>query len=183
MTADLMPENSKTIPFRTRDEVEARAEQVLHEHDMFKMPVDPIRLAQLLRIKVYNAKFADDSISGMLAKRGPNVTMLINASDSSHRKRFTIAHELGHRVLGHFENDAEHLDWSKDLFRSSPASGDEKPGDRAEIQANQFAAALLMPAKLVRSTFDNEKDVDRLAKLFQVSAEAMGYRLQTLGLV
>ena len=65
--------------------------------------------------------------------------------------------------------------------------------DLQEIQANTFAAALLMPEKivldyatnLVRANGDITRDtlISELARTFDVSAEAMGYRLINLGIL
>lgn len=173
--------SQQPVPPRTRAQIEREAEQLLREHGAFEVPVDPIKLAHALKIKIYNATFDDDTISGVLARRGPNITMLINASDSAFRKRFTIAHELGHRVLRHFETEEDHTDRASDLYRLEPDAA-EGP-KRAEVQANWFAAALLMPAALVKSAFAETPDVDYLARNFQVSSEAMGIRLNTLGLL
>jgi Zn-dependent peptidase ImmA (M78 family) len=63
--------------------------------------------------------------------------------------------------------------------------------DREEIEANAFAAALLMPENMVRSLIDGlpqvtRRDPDRtiqeLARTFDVSASALGFRLINLGL-
>lgn len=57
-----------------------------------------------------------------------------------------------------------------------------------EREANQFAAALLMPEKLVRASVENKTKQDQaviigqLATEFQVSIQAMSYRLLNLGL-
>jgi Zn-dependent peptidase ImmA (M78 family) len=65
--------------------------------------------------------------------------------------------------------------------------------DREEIEANAFAAALLMPAPWVRAAFENVvrgatvSSEDELAELlgarFNVSRQAMLIRLTNLGLV
>ncbi len=151
---------------------------------------DPIKLARANGIRVYNATFDDDSISGILARRGPNITMLINANDHAFRKRFTIAHELGHYVLDHYTDEADHTDQHIDLYRTGiePVGATEPPAVRPasrpeEVQANIFASALLMPADLLRQSFKETDDVDRLARIFQVSAEAMGIKLGRLGLI
>jgi Zn-dependent peptidase ImmA (M78 family) len=57
---------------------------------------------------------------------------------------FTAAHELGHAVL-HPTLGA--------LHRDKPLDGSPTVGDRAEIEANKFAALFLMPARLVRARF------------------------------
>jgi Zn-dependent peptidase ImmA (M78 family) len=62
--------------------------------------------------------------------------------------------------------------------------------DAKEIEANQFAASLLMPAKLVRAHAARfgkgpllEDEVRHLAREFEVSEQAMTIRLTNLGLI
>ena len=63
--------------------------------------------------------------------------------------------------------------------------------DEQEIEANAFASALLMPVVQLRKQVDDlqkagvlgrERLVSELAARFDVSAEAMGYRLLNLGI-
>lgn len=175
---------SKT-PYLSRDEIEKRAANILREHGLYSVPVDPVTLANRQGIKVHNAKFSEEGISGMLAKRGENVTMLIHQSESPARKRFSIAHELGHHFL-HLLEDGEIIDTDVDMFRFELVEGEDEEKQehrRREIQANIFAAALLMPADLVEDAYRNvTKDLTELAHIFRVSEAAMGYRLGQLGL-
>src|SRR5690349_5930433 len=101
-----------------RTEIEAQASQVLRQHGLLSIPVDPVTLANRQGIKVHNAKFSDEGLSGMVSKRGTNVTILVNQSDAPFRKRFTIAHELGHHFL-HLMEDGEYVDTHIDLFRDT----------------------------------------------------------------
>jgi Zn-dependent peptidase ImmA (M78 family) len=119
----------------------------------------------------------------MIAKRGNDVTLLVNESDPPYRKRFTIAHELGHHFL-HLMSDGDFVDTKIDLFRDTESTGEESSIEqrRPEIQANQFASALLMPPELVREAFKNTHDLSELARIFNVSEAAMGFRLSRLGL-
>ena len=167
-----------------REEIERVARDTLRRHGLTSIPVDPVTLANREGIKVHNAKFSDDGISGMVAKRGDQLTLLVNQSDPPYRKRFTIAHELGHHFL-HLIADGEFVDSKVDLFRD----GEQQPGEeitderRAEIQANQFAAGLLMPSDQVREAFATTPDLGELARAFNVSEEAMGIRLSQLRLL
>ncbi len=170
-----------TVEYVKTEDVEKRATEILRQHGLFSIPVDPVILANRLGIKVHNAKFSDDSLSGMIAKRGETVTLLVNQSDPPYRKRFTIAHELGHHFL-HLLADGDFVDSAIDLFRDADAPAEVAGPRRAEIQANQFAAALLMPADLVRAAFAKCQDLGELARLFNVSEAAMGFRLDRLGL-
>jgi Zn-dependent peptidase ImmA (M78 family) len=101
----------------TKKEINEFARKTLLEHGMYSIPVDPVKLANSYGIKVSNALFSDSTLSGMIAQRGDNTTLLVNDNDSPTRKRFTIAHELGHKLL-HLHNDAEFIDSEIDLFRA-----------------------------------------------------------------
>jgi len=185
-----MPPNEQTPseavkPMR-RSDIESQAAEILRQDGLFSIPVDLLALANRQRIQVHNAKFSDERLSGMVAKRGENVTILVNQSDAPFRKRFTIAHELGHYFL-HLLGNGEFVDTQVDLFRDTDSDSTERrieafSGLNAEVQANQFAAALLMPEELVRSVFKETKNVESLARLFNVSEEAMAIRLGRLGL-
>ena len=163
----------------TKAEIERKAHQTLIEHGMFCIPVDPVVIANRLGIRVSNAVFSDSSLSGMIAQRGEKKLLLVNNNDSAERKRFTIAHELGHSIL-HLDNAGEFVDSATDLFRTE-ALPDGKTYHQ-EVEANAFAAALLMDAELVKRLWDTCKSLDTMAKAFMVSESAMGIRLNNLGL-
>jgi Zn-dependent peptidase ImmA (M78 family) len=176
--------DEQTVPYISRDELERRARDVLREHGLTSIPIDPVVLANRLGMSVRNAKFSDETLVGMIAKRGTNVQLLVNQSDSPYRKRFTIAHELGHHFL-HLLEDGEFIDGDHDfdMFRGgADDTEDVSPKRRQEIQANIFASALLMPAAAVREMWSEVDSVQGMARLFNVSEAAMKNRLRTLGL-
>jgi hypothetical protein len=114
------------------------------------------------------------SISGLLlASRGE---IWVNAEEARQwppRRRFTIGHELGHWVL--------HQQGQTTIFcrhgQIEESDEDRPPLDPIEEEANQFAAALLMPAKLLRREYERDRDFDRLCAVFGSSRAAMGRRL------
>lgn len=167
----------------TRAEIEARAEALLRDHGLLDMAVDPVRLASALGVKVFNAKFGEEGVHGLLARRNGEATVYVNATDAPVRKRFTVAHELGHLSLHLLDGDVEFID-TADNFRTTPAdpSAPWTPTRQQEWEANHFAAALLMPAALVRQKWAEIQDLEGLARWFQVSQEAMAIRLETLRL-
>lgn len=166
----------------TRAEIEQQAGRTLVEHGLYSIPVDPVVLANKLGIRVYNAKFSDESLAAMICRRGPNVTILLEESDQPYRKRFSIAHELAHHFL-HLSADGEIVDHATDLFRDTEVGGETLTEERLrEIEANRFAAALLMPAQLVREQWGKTGSIPQMARLFNVSETAMGIRIANLGL-
>lgn len=95
-----------------------------------------------------------------------------NSEEISYRNRFTIAHELGHVLLGHVnEGNPRELDTTFVNYN---------PVERA---ANIFAAELVMPEMKVKELFRGASSVQQLSEIFGVSNAAMSYRLQNLGLV
>lgn len=173
---------AQTVSYKNRKAVEDQAAQILKQHGLYSVPVDPVVLANREGIRVVNAKFADDSLAGMVSRRGSATMVLVDQDNPPRRKRFTIAHELGHHFL-HLQQDGDYIDSDRDLFRGTAKDeGEPIETHRPEIQANWFAAALLMPAALVRKAYSQTSDVEELARIFNVSEEAMGYRLDTLGL-
>jgi Zn-dependent peptidase ImmA (M78 family) len=103
----------------------------------------------------------------------------VNQQHHANRKRFSLAHELGHYLLGHHQESRGY----EDRFHIDAAEGTAPGYDwRAERTANDFAAEILMPRKLISQVFRKTQDPSVLAETFEVSELAMGYRLMNLGL-
>ncbi|HEX8105596.1 MAG TPA: ImmA/IrrE family metallo-endopeptidase, partial [Solirubrobacteraceae bacterium] len=100
----------------------------------------------------------------------------VNATEAARwptRRRFTVGHELGHlRLHQHHEATV----WCRTgCVEEAAARGAALPVEEAE--ANQFAAALLMPARLVREHYRRDGDFSALCRRFGASGSAMGKRL------
>jgi hypothetical protein len=95
------------------------------------------------------------------------------------RRRFTIAHELGHWRL---HRDAEERPVFCRAGSIEPTDTKTRaPIPPAEDEANVFAAAVLMPAQLVKEHYVCcERDFFRLCNRFGASGAAMGRRLHTV---
>jgi len=159
----------------TRHDPTDDAERILAEVWDGGLPVDPVRIARALGIRVLNAHL-DPDVSGALVKeRQQDPAILLNAADSPNRQRFTCAHEIGHFVKRSDKpEEYEYID-RRDALASTGRNQDE-------IYANQFAASLLMPAKDVRRLVEEGLSDLQMAIRFDVSLEAMQYRLKNLGL-
>ncbi len=128
-----------------------------------------------------------NDFSGFLYQSGNSAPVIgVNSKHPSNRRRFTSAHELGHLVL--HSKRGVHLDEAVVQLRSEKAAAGT---DEHEIEANRFAAELLMPQVFLQRDLkemgvistDDEKAIAQLAKRYGVSSQAMAIRLSTLGLI
>jgi len=167
-----------------RGDIERLATDVLRDHGLLSFPVDPLKVSNALGVKVMNAVFSEEDKSGAIVRRGDHFSIFVNANDPPARKRFTIAHEIGHKLLHMKTGHLEFVD-KADNFRSSAIDDVEGWTEerRREWEANVFAAALLMNEDLLRDRWQTEKNPAMLAWKFQVSQQAMTIRLAQLGLL
>ena len=128
---------------------------------------------------------SSQTLSGLLL---PGVGEIwVNAAEARYwpaRRRFTISHELGHWCL--------HRAGGAVWCRSTTVDPDDAgaPPRRAypteESEANQFAAALLMPAHLVQRHYerlrrrDPQRCFEQLCRTFGASGAAMSRRLRAV---
>jgi len=141
------------------------------------IPIDVVRIARKLGIDVLDVEM-DQGISGAIVKElNADPMIMLNQSDSSNRKRFTCAHEIGHYVRRSQEGSPDYAY----LDRRGPLAA--QGSDEGEVYANKFAASLLMPELEVKRRFKKDATVVALAVEFLVSEDAMNFRLQNLGLV
>ena len=172
------------VAFLPREEIERRAADLRREGGVVSIPVDPVALAEELGISVYLTDFDDPQIVGLIHRVDDGWEILLDDEGPPARALFTAAHELGHYALhlgdggsgGFTDTDAQ-------LYRMNDAGTGRDHRERGmEIQANMFAAALLMPEPEVRAAWASERSVQKLAKRFHVSRLAMRYRVDQLGL-
>lgn len=164
------------------------ARDLLEKMEVREPPVDPIEIARLLGIRVVNVDPPEEGVSGFLIREDPDTgepVIGVNRFHSALRRRFTVAHELGHFLLDHVG------DWHVDDMMISYRDDLSSAGEHApEIEANQFAASLLMPGDWLKKSFrdgpfdlgDDEK-LSELASRYRVSTQAMTFRLVNLRLL
>jgi len=127
---------------------------------------------------------AGQALSGLLL---PSLGEIwVNAAESREwppRRRFTIGHELGHWSLHRTGGAVWCRSQAVDPDRADPPTG--RPAyPPEESEANEFAAALLMPARLVRRHYERlrRRDPDgcfqQLCRMFGTSGAAMSRRLR-----
>lgn len=144
------------------------------------VPVDVlVRREGLTLVKVE----VDGGLSGQLYANEKEVVINTKGRPET-RQRFTTAHELGHWTLRHFEAKA----LSMDAVGFDGGYGSEdgaEAKDPLEVEANVFAAELLMPTAWLKAL--KKRDVpslpDSLATQYEVSREAMFYQLMRCNLI
>lgn len=151
-------------------EIRSKVRSILENLNVKEAPIPVEKVANLFSLEVvYYPKFPD-SVSGTIIKDEDLHAIGINQNHPEVRQRFTIAHEIGHYIMGHDENKI--LD---DTF--------DKNTDK-EREANKFASELLMPYDLLKSDIEKEtQDIPGLARKYKVSEQAMSIRLLESGLI
>ena len=169
-----------------RKHIRSLVERLLTEHQVRSAPVPVPDIAKALGVRVQREP-AEDELSGFLYRDRSRKTVIIgvNANHYLNRQNFTIAHELGHLLLHEF--DKVHVDRHFKVWLRSETSS--QGIDNEEMEANLFAAELLMPARFISSemekidTFDLDGGsvLKELSERYVVSTQAMTFWLAYLG--
>lgn len=152
------------------------ADIILREYNK-PFPVDVIEIAKSYGLEVLEGNFDRPDVSGMLDMSAYPQRIIVAASDSFVRKRFSIAHEFGHFVLQHQERA---LQKGKQRMVSYRDNVSKMGFDIEEIEANFFAANLLMPTDEVMKLYHNGYSNGEMAEYFNVSMSAMLNRIGAL---
>lgn len=156
--------------------IERLVHEILNQHGVIEppVPVDLILLKWGLQVK--QGDLGD--VSGLLVRQGNVAVIGVNSTQRPARQRFTMAHEFAHFLL--HEGMSSHMDRDfKVNYRDAVSS---EASDVDEIEANFFAACLLMPKPFLDAfeaseAIDDDDGVARLADTFKVSRHAMSLRL------
>ncbi len=136
------------------------------------VPVDIEGIIRRLSIVIQKKPLARGSSGYALLELDGSRSIIVNSEDSYVRQRFTLAHELGHHALMHIKPGGS-------------CDRDERASygmDYYEIEANNFAAEILMPEEKLRADVGQSyTDIHKLADKYEVSYDAMYYRLKNLG--
>lgn len=172
----------------TASKAERTAAKILEDCGISAPPAPVEEIARQLGARLSFENFGPD-VSGILYRDGTKAVIAVNATHATTRQRFTIAHEIGHLRL--HEGRPMFVDRSVRVDRRDATAS--LGVDPQEIEANTFAAALLMPEDMIfaavteSSTYQGGNGageiIQRLATRFDVSTQAMEYRLANLGLV
>lgn len=166
---------------RTLSTVRQEVTRILKKQRIRNPPIPVEEIANALGARVRYSPY-EGELAGMLVRGDGQIVIGVNSIHHPNRQRFTIAHECGHLVL--HKGDV-HIDRSFRINRRDEVSSQAVDPD--EIEANRFAAELLIPygmitADLVKCYIDveNEAEIRQLAQKYQVSVQAMTHRITNL---
>lgn len=145
------------------------------------VPVDQIIRARGIAIQTTSL----GEISGLVIRKGKEIVIGVNKDHPPNRRRFTMAHEMAHALLHH----GNEVHYDKD-FRINLRSEESGLGVHVEeIEANFFAACLLMPRRFLDADpaaalvdAENADAVANVAKRYGVSTHAMSIRLGNIAI-
>jgi Zn-dependent peptidase ImmA (M78 family) len=172
---------------KRRDSIEAKAQDLLDSFSIETIPISVEKIAKAMGARLQYSPL-DEELSGMIFIKEGVPIIGVNSLHHPNRQRFTVAHELAHLHLhrDHISRNV-HVDkrFAESILRrdSVAATGTE----RLEIEANQFAAALLMPKEkleellaLTQLDIEDEQALEQLARKFKVSKATLQYRIRNL---
>jgi len=151
-------------------DIRRQASRLLQSAGVSREPVSLRDVVSALNLEVVQTTGEPFLGEAALQPLGDAHAIVVRGAANARRRRFTIAHEIGHFVLH--------------PGRLAPERGGavNEAWQLQEREADQFAAELLMPEDLVRAAvLEHGGDVARLADRFDVSLKAMQARLRWLG--
>jgi len=150
----------------------------------FKTPLDIHGIAASYGIEL-EKETLDDAVVALMVTNKAGALITINERLSVNGERFAVAHALGHYLL-HRETSQVFIETSSPPKDSGKARKQEM---QQEEEANEFAAELLMPERIVRERFSrrrpypyNDKALRPLAAQLGISELVLAVRLTKLGL-
>ena len=174
-------------PTKQKTSINTSSMEVLSINDILKkahdlnIETDPLDIKSVVKnifnIEIKEDKF-DKGVSGFLERIGGKWCIFVNKYESELRKRFTIAHELGHFIKHRYRYMISGSSIPDLIFFR------DNTVDLTEKEANDFAAELLMPKDVfIEKIKSGCNTLDKLSEAFQLSTSAVKYRAYKLGLI
>jgi Zn-dependent peptidase ImmA (M78 family) len=144
--------------------VRQMAQKVLKESRITAPPVDLLTILRVHGIQYEEMDDFPDTVDALIIERGHQVYAAVNARQHFHRRRFSLAHELGHFFLHRGNYGSEPL-----VTIDDPPSEEEviATKDPAESEADLFAGELLVPLAMLKP--HARKGIAELSQIFLVS--------------
>lgn len=146
---------------KSRQTIRKQAKTLLRECNITEPPTNLATILRHLNINT-NKINLPQKLSFNAVIDNENGILIFNGAHPYVRRRFSVAHEIGHCVLGHCKN---------------PHHFDLDSSDPEEIEANLFASEILLPFDWLKKDIRTGLNVDMIGEKYKVSTIAVGWRL------
>lgn len=160
--------------------------QMLVEHDVAYPPIPVVAMTKAMNIEI-RSEYFEGELSGVLYRDVERTIIAINKKHHPTRQRFTIAHELAHFLFHHGRTVFVDKTFAVKINLRNDLSS--RAEDLEEIEANRFAAELVMPYDMIINDLDmhavdleqeDDEGVKLLCRRYDVSGQAMRFRIMNL---
>lgn len=152
------------------------ARKVITTYGIGSPPVDLAAIAGGEGLQVKLMESWPSKVSGLLLRDACLIG--INARHSRTRRRFSLAHELGHWFMRH------DFPWhEREITIDQPPAPLDEEKYPIEKEANEFAGELLAPRAMLKLAVSTNGDPNALAAMFDMSSQAMWIQLMKHGLI
>jgi Zn-dependent peptidase ImmA (M78 family) len=175
------------MPARRVQTPEGQAQELLDQLSITTVPVPVERIPKLLGAELRYSPL-DEQLSGFVFIKDGTPIIGVNSLHHPNRQRFTISHEVAHLCMHrrHITNTV-HVDKGFPVSMLKRDSKSAAGTERLEIEANRFAAALLIPRRTLdqlldeaRIDIEDESELSAYAKRFRVSKAMLNFRIRNL---
>ncbi len=163
-------------------QITKKVNELLQKFGITAPPIPVRKIARRCGARIVSISDAD--MDGFIYQEEREIVIGVNREQAPVRQRFTIAHELGHLFL--HDHNVLHIDRGFQVRLRNNLSTQGVNID--EMEANRFAAELLMPINFLREDlesrlfdFADDASLCELAKRYGVSTQAISIRINGLG--
>lgn len=159
---------------KRKKEIEQLAMRILSQYRIMDNPGQHLQIildGEQIQLLGYDDWAVDICGRFMYIEEEP--VIFFNSKHTPAMQAFTIAHELGHYFLKHLENEeAEIICLNRDFQRMDDSSDAKK---EREVEANYFAACLLLPLNLIYPVFETFMQSQRLTGILYVDKQQCNF--------
>ncbi len=137
---------------------------------IFPVPLLSITAALEYEVQYFEINKTTEDLSAVTFYKKKQI--FISPNESGGRFRFTLAHELGHILLGHGNDRESEFDTRENMWNPNKT--------HREYEADEFAAELLMPEEKFREIWNATHDIPTAQIYFNVSKAAVQKRIEKL---
>jgi len=154
------------------------AKKVIKDYKLANVPTDLKAIFASLGLKYIELDDPNDIDGAIIEIENKPSIAVLNRAKAIQRQRFTLAHELGHIFLNHKQRDIYNPEFEREEAEQEEGGRYEqermshkKPP--TEIEADVFAAELLIPFEQLKKYEKEMNNVEKMAEIFVVSKQAM----------